>query len=129
MTRRMTRLYRVFNSSQSDERKREIYGEIFDLLSPDGVFVNVEHVRSPTKVVESRFADRFIDALYDSVTRRDPNASRDEIARAYYYRDDKQANILAFVEDQCEWLRDIGFSDVDCYFKLFELAVFGGRKV
>ena len=114
---------------QSDERKREIYGEIFDLLSPNGVFVNVEHVRSPTKWVESRFADRFIDALYDSVTRRDPNASRDEIARAYYYRDDKQANILAFVEDQCEWLKDIGFSDVDCYFKLFELAVFGGRKV
>ena len=114
---------------QSDERKREVYGEIFDLLSPNGVFVNVEHVRSPTKWVESRFADRFIDALYDSVTRRDPNASRDEIARAYYYRDDKQANILASVEDQCEWLRAIGFSDVDCYFKLFELAVFGGRKV
>jgi hypothetical protein len=25
-------------------------------------------------------------------------------------------------------LRDIGFVDVDCYFKVFELAVFGGRK-
>ena len=114
---------------QSDERKREIYGEIFDLLSPRGVFINVEHVRSPSKWVESRFADRFIDALYDSVTRREPNASRKEIARAYFYRDDKQANILAPVEDQCEWLRAIGFSDVDCYFKLFELAVFGGRRV
>ena len=114
---------------QGDERKREIYGEVFDLLSPNGVFVNVEHVSSPSEWIESRFADRFIDDLHESVTRREPEVSRDEVARAYYYRDDKQANILAPVEDQCEWLRAIGFSDVDCYFKLFELAVFGGRKV
>ena len=26
------------------------------------------------------------------------------------------------------WLRQIGFQDVDCYFKAFELALFGGRK-
>lgn len=114
---------------QGDERKRGIYGEIFDLLSPNGVFVNVEHVSSPSKWIESRFADRFIDDLHDSVRQREPDVSRDEVARAYYYRDDKQANILAPVEDQCEWLRAIGFSDMDCYFKLFELAVFGGRKV
>ena len=114
---------------QGDERKRGIYGEIFDLLSPNGVFVNVEHVSSPSKWIESRFADRFIDDLHESVKQKDPDVSRDEVARAYYYRDDKQANILAPVEDQCEWLRAIGFSDVDCYFKLFELAVFGGRKV
>ena len=35
---------------------------------------------------------------------------------------------MASVEDQCEWLREIGFADVDCFFKVFELAVFGGRK-
>jgi hypothetical protein len=25
--------------------------------------------------------------------------------------------------------RDIGFVDVDCYFKVFELAVFGGGRI
>jgi hypothetical protein len=25
-------------------------------------------------------------------------------------------------------LREIGYTDVDCYLKVFELAVFGGRK-
>ena len=43
-------------------------------------------------------------------------------------RADKAANILAPVDDQCRWLREIGFADVDCYFKAFELALFGGRK-
>ncbi len=46
----------------------------------------------------------------------------------YYDRPDKSANILAPIEQQCAWLRDIGFTDVDCYLKVFELAVFGGRR-
>jgi hypothetical protein len=53
---------------------------------------------------------------------------RQELAATYYNRSDKDANILAPVEIQCEWLRAIGFTDVDCYFKAFELAVFGGRR-
>jgi hypothetical protein len=32
------------------------------------------------------------------------------------------------VDRQCQWLEAIGFVDVDCFFKLFELASFGGRK-
>ncbi|SPE57295.1 hypothetical protein SBV1_270094 [Verrucomicrobia bacterium] len=30
--------------------------------------------------------------------------------------------------EQCQWLREIGFENVDCYFKVFELALFGGTK-
>jgi hypothetical protein len=41
----------------------------------------------------------------------------------------KRENILAPVEEQCRWLRLIGFADVDCFLKVFELALFGGRKV
>jgi hypothetical protein len=44
------------------------------------------------------------------------------------HRPDKAANILAPVEAQCDWLREIGYEDVDCYFKVLELAVFGGRR-
>ena len=48
--------------------------------------------------------------------------------RVVYNRPDKKENLLAPVEAQCEELRRIGFEDVDCFFKLFELALFGGRK-
>jgi hypothetical protein len=49
-----------------------------------------------------------------------------EIEKAYYH--DKNENIPAPVETQCQWLRDIGFQEVDCFFKTFELALFGGKK-
>jgi hypothetical protein len=54
--------------------------------------------------------------------------SREQAVTEFFNRPDKNANILAPVEDQCVWLREAGFADVDCFFKVFELAVFGGRR-
>ena len=34
---------------QPDSRKRQIYSEIFDMLASGGMFINIEHVASPTK--------------------------------------------------------------------------------
>ena len=110
---------------QPDTRKREIYAEIFHLLSPGGIFINVEHVSSASSWVESVHDNLFVDHLH----RLHPDAGRDETAETYYNRPDKAANILAPVELQCGWLREIGFADVDCYLKVFELAVFGGRRL
>jgi ubiquinone/menaquinone biosynthesis C-methylase UbiE len=110
---------------QPDDRKLAVYREIFGLLNPGGVFVNIEHVSSPTEWLNSLDQEMFIDSLH----RHHPNQSRGEVARLYYDRPDKDANILASVEQQCAWLREIGFTDVDCYLKVFELAVFGGRRL
>jgi tRNA (cmo5U34)-methyltransferase len=52
----------------------------------------------------------------------------DEVMASYRERADGPANILAPVGDQLEWLRELGFVDVDCAFKAFELAVFAGRR-
>jgi hypothetical protein len=45
-----------------------------------------------------------------------------------YHRPDKTENILTPVELQCQWLGEIGFQGVDCFFKRFQLALFGGKK-
>jgi hypothetical protein len=74
--------------------------------------------------VESVHDGLFLDCL----ERHHAGRSRSEIEKTYYARLDKAANILAPVEAQCQWLREIGYTDVDCYLKVFELAVFGGRK-
>jgi tRNA (cmo5U34)-methyltransferase len=112
----------------SDERKQALYAEIFNLLAPGGMFVNVEHVASHTAWIEALSDDLVIDSLHAFHATQGSRKSRAQVADEFVHRPDKAANILVPVEVQCEWLRAIGYADVDCYFKVFELAVFGGRR-
>jgi ubiquinone/menaquinone biosynthesis C-methylase UbiE len=109
---------------QPDRRKRALYREIFRLLGPGGWFVNIEHV-APANPTTSVLFD---DAMIESIHRQQPQSSRAAVRRRFVTRADRSANILAPVENQCRWLRAIGFAEVDCYFKIYELAVFGGQK-
>jgi tRNA (cmo5U34)-methyltransferase len=104
-------------------RKRTLYEEVHRLLRPGGLFINLEHVASPTPELEALFADRYIDCLAAFQKRPRP-----EVAAAYHSRPDKDDNILLSLEQQLDWLHEIGFEQVDCYFKWFELAVFGGVR-
>jgi tRNA (cmo5U34)-methyltransferase len=113
---------------QPDDRKRELYAEIYRLLEYGGVFLNLEHVSSATPSGSMLFDSFFVDHLLCFHGHISPGKTRQEIEEAYYQRPDKQENLLTPVEIQCQWLRDIGFQDVDCFFKVFELALFGGRK-
>ncbi len=113
---------------QPDERKKELYAELFALLKPGGIFINIEHVASRSKWGEMLFEEAFIDALVAYHKQIGSEQSRGQIAHELYNRPDKDANILAPIEDQCEWLREIGYIHVDCYLKYFELALFAGVK-
>jgi tRNA (cmo5U34)-methyltransferase len=88
------------------ERKRSLYGEVFDLLEPGGVFANFEHVASPTR----RLHLAFFAAIEEPIENEDAS------------------DRLLDVETQLRWLRELGFDDVDCYWKWLEMALLVGVK-
>ena len=104
-------------------RKRSLYREVYDLLRPGGLFVNVEHVASASPRGEALFDELYIDAVAAKTGRPRP-----QVEAEYHGRPDKADNILAPVEEQIGWLRQAGFQHADCYFKWLELAVFAGVK-
>ena len=113
---------------QPDTRKTEIYQEIYQLLNKGGIFLNLEHIASESPLGEKAFDQLFVDSLYNFHQQQGSQKNREEIDQQYYNRSDKTANILAPVDCQCQWLREIGFEDVDCFMKIFEIALFGGIK-
>jgi tRNA (cmo5U34)-methyltransferase len=88
------------------ERKRRLCQEVFQLLDPGGVFCNLEHVASASAYGHARF----LEAMGTTPGDEDPS------------------NKLLDVETQLGWLREIGFVDVDCYWKWRELALIVGRR-
>ena len=113
---------------QPDERKKEVYTELYHLLKPGGIFINIEHVKSADPWLERRFQELFVDGIHQLQQQNGANKTWEDVDREFYSRPDKDANILAPAEAQCSWLRAIGYEKVDIYLKIFELAVFGGIK-
>jgi SAM-dependent methyltransferase len=88
------------------DRQRALYGEVFAVLEPGGRFANLEHVASPTDALHREF----LAALGTTPDGDDPS------------------NKLVAVETHLAWLHEIGFVDVDCFWKWRELALLSGTR-
>ena len=113
---------------QPDARKQALYREIFSLLAPGGFFYHIEHVAPHAPLISQLLDDTFVELILAGLRRRGEKPDPAVIRQAFVTRQDKAANLLTPVETQCAWLRDIGFSEVDIYFKYAELASFAGRR-
>jgi len=86
------------------ERKRSLYGDIYEILNPGGRFYDLDLVSSPTAKLHADFM------------------------KATHREKEDPENKLLDLQTQLKWLLEIGFTDVDCHWKWREFALLGGVK-
>ena len=87
-------------------RKRELYSEVFFHLKSNGIFCNLDHIKTESKKLNIYFR---------KVMGRTPI-------------NEEHCKRLTKIDIQLEWLSKIGFIDVDCYWKWLEFALLIGFK-
>lgn len=105
------------------ERKRALFAEVFDLLEPGGMFLNMDCV-----LIDGPLQGLFDEQVQANAQRAghehgDGRATEDEVEL-----DDGDDDRPDTAQDQLQWLRDAGFTEVEVHFKWAEAAVFGGVR-
>ena len=103
----------------SDEDKKDLFTRIRAALPAGGLFVNAEQVLGHEPAVEARYARIWL----EQITAAD--VSPEEIEKAHIRMSHDRC---ASVENQLDWMRQAGFSQVDCSFKAWRFAVLSGRN-
>ena len=102
-----------------DEEKRALFAGVHERLAPGGVFVDADIVRGPTRELEEDYQAAWLRQV------RERGVSEEDLRAAY---ERQSADRLSPLDDQLGWLRDAGFVHVDCWYKSWGFAVFGGRR-
>jgi len=107
------------------QRISEIYGDIRTHLKPGGVFLNLDLFNAPTSELQQRYV------RVTAARRQRAGASREDIAamlqRARQTPAHAPTNAFpANLDQHLAALKSAGFTEVDCFWKDLQRAVFGG---
>jgi ubiquinone/menaquinone biosynthesis C-methylase UbiE len=107
------------------QRKRMLFAELFDLLAPGAMFVNLDvvTVAGPLQGLfdEQMVANAIAAEHQHSGARSDEQVERELLADG----DDDQPDSL---DEQLQWLRHAGFAEVETHFKWAEAVIYGGIR-
>jgi tRNA (cmo5U34)-methyltransferase len=102
-----------------DERKHALLRPIFTALRPGGLFINADHIAGPTPELEETYKLRWLANV------RALGATEQQIADSLFRQQEDRRTPVA---TQLAWLRDEGFTNVDCWYKHSSFAVMSGTR-
>jgi len=103
----------------SDNEKKSLYQKVFDALKREGAFINADLVKGETDKIEQKYQDMWMNWI------KEAGLSKNELLKII---DRMRYDRPSSLNIQLEWLKEIGFSDLDCYYKYYNFAVYSGRK-
>lgn len=102
-----------------EQQKQQLFKNIFQWLKPRGQFINADQVLGATEKIEAIYRKTWDEEV------RNRGISDEEMEKAYErMKEDKMSTL----EDQLTWLKEAGFSEVNCWFKDYSFVVYSGEK-
>jgi tRNA (cmo5U34)-methyltransferase len=107
------------------ERKRSLFAELFELLEPGAMFVNMDYV-AISGPLQGLFDEQMVANAVHAEHQRGGDRSDEQVERELF--DDGDDDRPDTVERQLGWLCEAGFEAAELHFKWAEAAIFGGVK-
>ncbi|MBE9532407.1 MAG: class I SAM-dependent methyltransferase, partial [Proteobacteria bacterium] len=108
--------------------KAALFDYIYGLLAPGGAFINIDVVLGPTDEVDDWYLADWCDWLRARGVNVDGNGADDTFVRPKRCKD-IPGNKPSTLEEQLSALKNSGFKEVDCFYKIGTFTAFGGRKI
>jgi tRNA (cmo5U34)-methyltransferase len=102
-----------------DGQKASLFGRIFEVLAPGGIFVNAEQILGLSDWHQRLYERVHLDSAQAL------GSSEVELAEA---EQRMKQDRCATLSSQLGWLRESGYERVDCFFQWFRFAVYAGWK-
>jgi SAM-dependent methyltransferase len=107
------------------ERKRALFAELFELLEPGALFVNMDVV-TVAGPLSGLFDEQMVTNVHAAERERGGGRTHEQVEAELLADDDDDRPDSA--ESQLQWLREAGFVDVELHFKWAEGAIFGAQR-
>ncbi len=101
------------------ELKQVLFKKIFHALKPNGLFINADQVKGETDFTERIYTQNWRNHVLASPLNEEEKQSAFERIKL---------DIMSPLNDQLEWLRNVGFSEANCFYQYFNFVVFAAKK-
>ena len=108
------------------DEKKSLFDYIYSHLKKGGLFANIDILLSPTEDLEVWYLNLWREWMNDKQTSLNIDGNCEFTIDKYL--EVNHHKTLSTLTDQLNALIDIGFRDVDCYYKHGIFAMYGGRK-
>ena len=103
-----------------DSDKRLLFKKIYNALLPGGMFIHAELAKGATDVTEKIYQRMWFQYL------KKTDLTEDQLSLIFERMSYDKTTTL---DIQLNWLKKAGFTDVDCFYKYYNFAVYAGRKL